>query len=86
MVDKNGQMAPDTKEIGKMIKQMGLEPTLASTLEAATLVTGKMISNMGSALRHGLTATNMKEITNLETKKVKVSTYGKMEVGTQEIG
>jgi hypothetical protein len=95
MGNRFGLMSRDMKEIGPMIKQMGLvncimlmaismkasgkttklmeEALILMQMEQGILENGKMINNMGMALRHGLTEQSMKVNTSKEKRMAEVN-------------
>ena len=73
-------------ESGLETKLMGLEPTPALTLEAATQATGKMIFNTAKVLKNGKMTATMKENSFMERRVVLVDKGGQMDQYTLGTG
>jgi hypothetical protein len=64
-------------DIGKIVKQMAMAFS-SITLVLSMKGIGKMIYNMGSVQKHGLTPVSMKDNTSLVRKMEKANTPGTM--------
>ena len=73
------------KASGLMIKLMGME-FIFIKMELSMRETGKMISSMVMVKKSGPMAPNMKDTILRERSMEEVSTYGKMDLCTTEIG